>query len=309
MPTPPVDDYGVDDLANQLMVSLLADEDLSVVLAPLPEYTFPFDPTSSIFKQVVHLTNADLTTETIGGKGTFDVLMSTFKVHLREEYDNGRITGAEYTKAYIELTAAAMGNAVQFLLGRDQAFWAAANAQIASALALTQLSTEKLKYAIAQIELKMGRANFALTKIKLATEGYTFGVLLPKQAELLAKQVAFQQVQTDTALFNLDTMLPKQLVLLAEQVETQRAQTMETRTDGTTPITGQVGKQKELYSQQITSYKRDAEAKVAKIFTDAWITQKTIDEGLLAPDQFTNAEFNELLSILKVNAELGTGTP
>jgi hypothetical protein len=48
------------------------------------------------------------------------------------------------------------------------------------------------------------------------------------------------------------------------------------RTDGAL-IVGSIGKQKALYDQQITSYKRDAEHKATKLFTDTWITQKTLD--------------------------------
>ena len=95
-------------------------------------------------------------------------------------------------------------------------------------------------------------------------------------------------------------MLPQQLKLIIEQTEAQRAQTLDTRTDGTV-VKGSVGKQKELYSQQITSYQRDAEVKASKLFTDAWITQKTIDEGLNPPNGFTNASIDTILTKLKSN--------
>lgn len=61
----------------------------------------------------------------------------------------------------------------------------------------------------------------------------------------------------------------------------QRAQT-DVRTDGST-VTGAVGKQKDLYSQQITSYQRNSELSAARVFSDAWITQKTIGRGFVAP--------------------------
>jgi len=84
----------------------------------------------------------------------------------------------------------------------------------------------------------------------------------------------------------------------------QRAQTLDTRSDGVTDVEGVLGKQKDLYTQQITSYRRDAETKVAKLFTDAWITMKTIDEGLSPPTGFTNASLDEILGVLKVNNDL-----
>ena len=48
----------------------------------------------------------------------------------------------------------------------------------------------------------------------------------------------------------------------------------------------------------------DAEVKAAKLFTDAWITQKTIDEGLTAPSNFANDSVNTILGVLKANSGL-----
>ena len=192
------------------------------------------------------LSNADLTTKNVGGDGTFDVIMSSVYNHLGKEYENGRITGQEYTKAYIALTTAALSSAVQYLLQKDTTYW---------------------------------------------------------QKILLQQQVDGILLDNEIKKYNLNTLLPAQKKLVDEQVEVQRAQTLDVRTDGQN-VTGSVGKQKDLYSQQITSYKRDAEVKAAKLFTDAWITQKTIDEGLLAPNGFTNASLDTILTALKVNNQL-----
>ena len=164
------------------------------------------------------LTNADLTNATsdyqheIAGTGALDVIMNTMTLHLEREYFKGRITGPEYTKAYIGMIQAATAAGVQYLLGRDSSFW---------------------------------------------------------------------------------------------QSEAQRAQVSDTLSDGT-PVAGLIGKQKELYTQQIASYKRDAEVKAGKMWVDAWITMKTIDEGLLPPDQFTNTEINEVLNAIKANNSIGS---
>ena len=167
---------------------------------------------------MAQLTNADLTNAVsdsafnISGTGALDVIMHTMTLHLEREYKQGRIAGAEYTKAYIGMVQASTAAAVQYLLGRDSSFW---------------------------------------------------------------------------------------------QSEAQRAQVSDTLSDGT-PVAGLIGKQKDLYTQQINSYKRDAEVKAGKLWIDAWITMKTIDEGLLPPDQFTNTEINEVLATLKTNNVLGS---
>ena len=66
-----------------------------------------------------------------------------------------------------------------------------------------------------------------------------------------------------------------------------------------------MGKQVDLYSQQITSYQRDGEVKTAKLFTDAWITMKTMDEGLLPPTNFQNTSLDAILGDLKTLNGLG----
>ena len=61
-----------------------------------------------------------LTTQSIDGVGVFDVLMKTTKLHLKEEYEAGRITGQEYATVYIEAMNNVMQQSVQFLLNTQQ---------------------------------------------------------------------------------------------------------------------------------------------------------------------------------------------
>ncbi|MNV68745.1 hypothetical protein D3C71_1616140 [compost metagenome] len=203
-----------------------------------------------------------------------------------------------------------MSQAVAFLLGKDQAFWQAQQAQLGALTARVQLETAKIQAASVQLEALNQKANFALTKMKVATEEvgycsakYNLEVMLPEQLLTVQKANA-------TATYNLATMLPQQLLnlqgqqtLIKEQMEAQRGQTLDLRSDGAT-VMGVMGQQKLLYAQQITSYKRDAEVKAAKLFTDAWITQKTMDEGLLPPTGFTNASIDTILTALKLNNDL-----
>lgn len=276
--------HGGDVNANALMVALLAGEDFTLPTIDLSDaaYSLPSDVGSALYQNVVKISNEDLTTKVVDGTGTFDVIMSGFKAHLKEEYAQGRISGAEYTKAFIALTEAAMGNAVQFLLGKDAAFWQANQAQAAAITARVQLAIAKVQYASLLLEAMTNRANYALTKLKLATEDITFA----------------------SAQYSLDNLLPAQLALLQEQKEAQRAQTTNTRSDGST-IAGVLGTQKDLYVQQIVSYQRDAEVKAAKIFTDAWITMKTIEEGLVPPSNFNNSSLDAILETLKNNNGIG----
>ena len=266
--------------ANRLLEELTKGDDFTLPDIDMsgPEWDIPGGDDSPIFGAIDKISNESLTTREVGGSGTFDALMESAHNHLKAEFKANRITGGEYTKAYIAMMESCMSNAVQFLLGRDQAYWAAAMAQIQAVTARVQLATSKAQFVLAKIQALSAKSEYALTKMKIATESETYCA----------------------ALFNASQMLPQQLKLVTEQTEAQRAQTLDTRSDGTT-VTGSVGKQKELYSQQITSYQRDAEVKASKLFTDAWITQKTIDEGLNPPNGFTNASIDTILSKLKSN--------
>lgn len=266
--------------ANRLLEELTKGDDFTLPDIDMsgPEWDIPGGDDSPIFGAIDKISNESLTTREVGGSGTFDALMESAHNHLKAEFKANRITGGEYTKAYIAMMESCMSNAVQFLLGRDQAYWVAAMAQIQAVTARVTLATSKAQFVLAKIQALSAKSEYALTKMKIATESETYCA----------------------ALFNASQMLPQQLKLLTEQTEAQRAQTLDTRTDGAV-VKGSVGKQKELYSQQITSYQRDAEVKASKLFTDAWITQKTIDEGLNPPNGFTNASIDTILTKLKSN--------
>lgn len=300
---------GAETEANQIFDALTVGVTFKIPDVDLddPLLNLPGGIDGELYKDAVKLTNADLVIPNVNGTGTFNVLMSGFRAYLEEEFKQSRITGAEYTKTFTALTEGAMSNAVQFLLGRDASLWQAINAQIQAITARVNLNTAKVQLAAAQLEAQTQKANYALTKMKLATESvqyciakYNLDNMLPAQLGLVQAQKTGQDHQNSTLSYTLANLLPQQLMLLKEQTEVQRAQTSEQRTDGAS-VLGSVGKQKELYSQQIISYKRDSEVKAAKLFTDAWITQKTIDEGLLPPNGFTNASIDPVLTALKIN--------
>lgn len=115
------------------------------------------------------------------------------------------------------------------------------------------------------------------------TKDYILANQLPKQVELVTRQIS----------------------LTGEQTESERAKTLDVRTDGAS-VVGSVGKQKDLYTQQIDSFIKDSQHKTAKMYLDAWVTQKTLDEGLNAPTQLTNNEINEVLTNVRGNNNLGS---
>lgn len=317
--------------ANGILTDLTTGLDFNLPEVDLSgaEFQFPGGENNPLYQAVTKLAVSELTDGSIEGSGAFDALMRGFKAHLQEEFEKGRITGAEYAKAYTELTAAAMSQATQFVLGAEQTFWQAITGQLQGIAARAGIEVEKAKVLSARLEANNLKANYAITVVKLATEDKNYHIADYNLNQLMPQQLALAVEQTETARAQtMDTrtdgvtpidgiagadkvlktkqggLIDKQVGLVEEQTEAQRAQTMDTRLDGTTLVAGSIGKQKELHSQQIISYQRDAENKAARIFSDAFITMKTIDEGLQAPAGFTNASLDTVLTAIKINNNL-----
>lgn len=249
--------------SKEILEKLTTGVDFSIPSIDLndPNLTIPSHTLEEILKVIPKVTIDDLTTGTVDGTGCFDILMKALKAHLYDEYSSGRIIGAEYAKAYIASTQVAMQNAVQFVLQKDAAYWSAIQAQLGAINSNIAVLNAKVALATAKIQAHTAKAQYALTVMKLGTEDTQFGVG-------------------------------------KEQVEQVRAQTLDTRTDGAS-VVGQIGKQKDLYSQQIDSYKKDANLKAAKVFSDAWVTQKSIDEGVEPPVSFQKDAIERVLNELK----------
>lgn len=209
----------------------------------------------------------DITVREYGGTGIFDAFMESFHNHLNVEYLANRITGAQYAEAWVSGFQTCLTQAVTFAINRDKAYWDAILAQLQGLNQLIAFNTAKVQLAIAQAQAHLNRANYALTKLKLSTEDANYANAV-------------------------------------ETVEATRAQTLDNRLSDGQTVEGAIGKQKDLYDEQITSYKRNAELKVAQLWSDAWVAQKTIDEGLLAPAQFQNESVNTILTELRNNVNL-----
>lgn len=299
---------GADTQANLLIGTLTADATFPIPDPDLSDIVFPDGALDHV---VTPITIAQLTTGAVDGPGVFDALMRGFRAHLEVEFEANRITGDDYTKAYIALTESAMNQGVTFLLQKDQSFWQALLIQVQAFSARVDLETTKVRLVEAQYAASTQKANYALTKMQMANADNEYCISKFNLEQTLPVQLSGQQTANSTATYNLTSMLPKQLEnltlqgnMLKEQTEAQRAQTLDTRLDGAA-VVGVLGKQKQLYAQQITSYQRDAELKAARIWSDAWITQKTIDEGLVPPTTLANATVNSVLESIRINNNLG----
>jgi len=270
--------YYSDTIANDLFISLVGENNAQLPDIDLSREWFeiPWTVDHDVYKPVKRIEPEDITTKEVNGTGIFDVMMAGIRAHLELEYEKNRITGAEYAKAYVALTQAALANAVQFALGKDQAFWASARAQ-------AETITARVANEVAKIQALLNRAEYALTKLKLATEDANFGAQK----------------------YNISQILPIQKDLLTEQMEAQRAQTSDRRSDGQ-EVKGVMGAQKELYEQQVRAYEEDIRHKFTKLLTDTWITRHTINEELSPPKQLLTKALEEVVRQARLTA-MGKG--
>ena len=331
-------------VANTAMTTLLTGEDLSFTLPDLSSVTFPTLPDLPVLPDPERIDVGTLTDRVVGGAGIFDVIMDAVKAHLVVEYEANRISGVEYARVYTAAIEAALGNATQILLNKDQAYWQALAARQQAYIAQAQFATSKVTFETAKAEMvlagfraKTVRAEYAGAKMQLAiqstsycTSEYNLLEMLPLQkAQLTAQnsQISAQttlitaqklqvdkEVQKSTAEISLidanttnalaqTAVITNQATLVKEQSEAQRAQTLDTRSDSL-PVTGAIGKQKALQTQQITSYQQDAAVKGAKFWVDGFTVQKTMDESLTPPTEFTAANISSVLTKLKTVTQL-----
>lgn len=241
-----------------------------------PIFEFPPELIEALTRVPEPLTEGLLTTRTVGGSGMFDALMDACKSHLQVEYEQGRITGADYTKAYIAMMQGAMQFAVQYLLGRDSAYYGAIGAQVQALVSGIETYNAKVKLAIAQAQAHQNKAQYASSVLSLST--------IEKQTDLVAEQGTTQQ---------------KQQGLLVEQTEQAHAQTSDKRLDGITPVTGYTGNQNKLLQQQVIAFKKDSIVKQAKIYADSFATQLSMSTATVEGTGLDATNIGQAMGVLQ----------
>ena len=245
-----------------------------------PAFKLPEALAEALQKVPEKVTTESLTERTIHGNGVFDAIMEAMENHLKHEYEEGRITGAEYTKAYIATLQSSVQFAVQFLLGKDLAYYQALGAQAQALQGNLDAYTAKVKLAIAQAQAHTTKAQYAAQVLQLA------GI----------------EAQTDNAKQQ-ELNLKQQEKLLVEQTEQTHAQTSDTRIDGSTPVSGYTGNQNALLKQQVVSFKKDALIKSAKIYADSFATQLSMNTASVGGTGLAAADINNAMSKLANSME------
>lgn len=262
-------EYRGDELAEALEWNLSKDIDFTLddvdwdVVDDIPDWLL------NLLQQEPEIpTIEDITVRQYGGTGIFDAFMESFHNHLQVEYELNRITGAEYSTTWIQMLSIAIQQAVTFAVERCKLRWEVISIMVQCWTALMNLMIAKLKaqveYVTAKAQLHTLRVQYCLVKMQLATEDANFS----------------------------NTM---------ESMEQARAQTSDTRLTDSKTVVGYVGKQKDLLTQQIASFKRNDEVKHLEQLVNIWIAEKTVDEGILVPEAAQNSLISSALASARDN--------
>ena len=74
--------------------------------------------TTTITTEPIKIEFTEVTTGNIDGAGVLDQLMRISKLHIKEEYENGRITGGEYAEVYLGIMQVNIQQSIDFVLRR-----------------------------------------------------------------------------------------------------------------------------------------------------------------------------------------------
>ena len=176
MTDPVVELTNIENRALTLLHDLTENLDFSIPTVDFDDNAFqiPQSLIDALSTPPERLTPSALTERIVDGMGMFDQLMTACKAHLKDEYESNRITGAEYTKAYIACLQFAMQYAVQYLTAKDTAYYSALAAMSEAIGKNIQAYTAKMTLALTQAQAHNTKAQYANTVLGLTgTEAQT----------------------------------------------------------------------------------------------------------------------------------------
>lgn len=215
---------GADTNAETIYDRLVDEEGFDIPDIDLdgPQFQIPPESGNPLFDAVAPISLDQLTSRVIGGDGVFDAIMDVVNIHLEKEFKAQRISGREYADVYTASIQGAMGQAVSFLMGKDQAYWQAVmtqtqarTAEIQSITARINLQNSKLEHYALKANAKTAAADYALKKMQLSLADADYCIKLLEKAAIT---LDVEQKQYTNA-----NMLPLQREQLEEAINQVRA--------------------------------------------------------------------------------------
>lgn len=110
------------------------------------------------------------TQNALEGNGVFDVIMHACELHIHDEYDKNRISGANYSSTYIQTIQAVLQTATQLVLQGDRAYLEALQARYAIEKTKAELAIAKVQLEQAKVQLDIAKLQIPLIKAQTLAE-------------------------------------------------------------------------------------------------------------------------------------------
>lgn len=221
----------------------------------------------------------------VSDDGIFPVLFKTVSDSLKEIADNGYITNDAIADVLARVTPNILEQSLNFALQSQRATYDTYTAKLnAQNMALQQLLLSE----------QVGAARAQAVNLAIQCEISRHNEVIAKHGETTAlNQSIASGYSAEQEQYNLQYILPARKLLLDEQAEQAHAATANTRINGS-PVTGSVGKQIELFDQQIASYKNaDLVKFMQNVHINTWTVRKSTDSGVAVPEALSDTNFNE----------------
>lgn len=207
---------------------------------------------------IEQLTNSTNLTD---GDGVFDILMTKVEAHLEHQWSKGRLKGTDYATVYLGSIQSVLSESIRFLLTEEKAGY---DADLSNYQAAEQLADTDRNDRLIDSQIAKNYAETAFTDQRRATEEHETGI---------------KEYTKDTLIISQNTKVQSEISLLDQKILTEEAQTKDNIGAGATAVTGQLGKQKELYDAQIKGFMSKNDQGKLKLMLDTWTTMYAINDG------------------------------
>lgn len=159
----------------------------------------------------------ELTEGTLTGKGVFDVLLQTLRLHLDREFNSNRITGTAYATVYSQAITAFLAQAAQYAISKAKLPLELQLLQ--EQITLTQKQQDQITASIRQTDyvtdyqLPGEVANKTKQTELLA---YELTNIKPVELSIAQQDLALKTAQADLVEYDLTTIKPQELALLQQ---------------------------------------------------------------------------------------------
>lgn len=219
---------------------------------------------------------SNLTEATLEGAGVFDLVMRANKVHLEQQFTQGRIKGTEYATVYLGSLQTVLNASVQFLLQKNIANQDALLKD--QQLLLAQIEVQKAQAQLAQIQeqtlMLQVQRDGVVAENAIKTQQALNAVI---EGQVLNAQLCKLQAEYDVIILSKQKVV-SETALLDQKKLTERAQIDPLGVAADSVL----GKQMALYAAQASGFQRDAEQKAAKLLADVWAVRRTTDTNATA---------------------------